>query len=407
MKLRLRLRAWAAKRTKVGGRGPLHTRVSPVALTTGLLMNATLLFNAGAVIMTPDTPLLFFWTCCLWALARVASGGGEGPWWLAAGCFAGLAMVGKYSASLLLLGIALWVLLTPTVRKRLRRPEPWIGGALGLLVFAPVVVWNGNHGWISFMRQGARAATWEPGRAARFIGELLAGQAALATPLIFTLCVAGIVKSGRQAWTGRDPKPALLLALTLPTVVVVTQHAFGDRVQGNWPAIAYPAAIVAAASLSDTPWQRLFGPAIALGAALSALIYLHAISRLVPLPARLDPVALRLEGWDGVAAQIESAAKQMDARFVAAPQYGVASELAWTVSRDFGVAGVDPRWPLLTLPIASLAGDRVILVAQSEARDGSMIGSATRLSRDGTRIETFRLYLVDGSTLTASELPRP
>ncbi len=39
-------------------------------LMAAALLNATLLLGVGAVIMTPDTPLLFFWTCCLWALAR-------------------------------------------------------------------------------------------------------------------------------------------------------------------------------------------------------------------------------------------------------------------------------------------------------------------------------------------------
>ena len=35
------------------------------------LLNATLLFGVGGVLMTPDTPLLAFWIACLWALARL------------------------------------------------------------------------------------------------------------------------------------------------------------------------------------------------------------------------------------------------------------------------------------------------------------------------------------------------
>src|SRR5471032_183208 len=37
-----------------------------------LLLNATLLLGVGTVIMTPDSPLLFFWTATLWAMARIA-----------------------------------------------------------------------------------------------------------------------------------------------------------------------------------------------------------------------------------------------------------------------------------------------------------------------------------------------
>jgi 4-amino-4-deoxy-L-arabinose transferase-like glycosyltransferase len=35
-----------------------------------LLLNATLLFGAGGILMTPDTPLILFWIATLWAMAR-------------------------------------------------------------------------------------------------------------------------------------------------------------------------------------------------------------------------------------------------------------------------------------------------------------------------------------------------
>ena len=47
-------------------------------LTAAALLNATLALGVGAVIMTPDTPLLLFWTATLWAAARLASGGERG-----------------------------------------------------------------------------------------------------------------------------------------------------------------------------------------------------------------------------------------------------------------------------------------------------------------------------------------
>jgi len=79
-----------------------------------LLLNATLLLGAGAVLMTPDTPLLFFWTLTLWAMARLVAGG-SGWWWLAAGAAAGLALDSKYTGALLLAGVGLWWL-NPPVR---------------------------------------------------------------------------------------------------------------------------------------------------------------------------------------------------------------------------------------------------------------------------------------------------
>ena len=272
-------------------------------LTAAALLNATLMAGAGAVIMTPDTPLLFFWTCCLWALARLLDSG-RPAWWLAIGVFAGLALASKYTALLLWIGIALWVLLVPSLRHWWRSPMLWAGALLGALVFLPVVLWNAAHGWVSFLRQGGRVDDWQPARAAQFLGELAGGQFGLATPLVFLLLLAGVGWATRRAWQDRDPACALLCALTLPGAMLFLQHAFGDRVQGNWPAILYPAASIAATGLHSRLWLRLRWPAVALGVAITLLVYLQATSFVLPFPPRLDPIARELAGWDGLARSV-------------------------------------------------------------------------------------------------------
>src|SRR5262249_36556797 len=78
-------------------------------LTAVVLLNATLMVGAGTVIMTPDTPLLFFWTATMWVGARIAAGGSAG-WWLLAGIFSGLALDSKYTAVFLPVGLSLYVL---------------------------------------------------------------------------------------------------------------------------------------------------------------------------------------------------------------------------------------------------------------------------------------------------------
>ena len=103
-------------------------------LRAAALLNATLLFGVGGVLMTPDTPLLTFWTACLWALARLLDSR-RAWWWLVIGLFAGLAMASKYTAALLWFGIAAWLLAVPSMRIWLRRPAPWLGALVGLAVF--------------------------------------------------------------------------------------------------------------------------------------------------------------------------------------------------------------------------------------------------------------------------------
>ncbi len=424
---------WAAAEDILPGR-----RAGVVAAA---LLNATLLLGVGAVTMTPDTPLLFFWCAALAALGRLLRTG-RGAWWLATGLAAGCALDSKYTALLLGVGLALWLLAVPEGRRWLRTPWPWAGGALAGLLFAPDLLWNVAHGWASFGKQGGRTAEWHPTRALRFEAELLAGQLALATPLVLAACVAGTWRAA-HAW--RAPGPALLAALTLPGAVVFLEHATGDRVQANWPAILYPAAAIAAGGL-----VRRWRPAVALGLALAIPVYLQAAAAPFPLPRLLDPTLARLGGWDDLARQASgdatqagtSGAPDAPARqdvpdageprvaipaadapaapdgapplALAADEYGLAAELAWQAAP--AVLGVEPRWAAFDLPRVSLDGRAVLLLRSERRQDGPdpavwadarQVGTLVR-ARGGRVAERYRLYRVVGRPgLTGTVLPAP
>jgi 4-amino-4-deoxy-L-arabinose transferase-like glycosyltransferase len=430
---------WIRLGTSVAGDGPLGVRLlAPLSLAVAslliadagdrllpdrhagiraaALLNATLLFGVGGVLMTPDAPLLAFWTASLWSLARLLDSGHPG-WWFAAGLFAGLAMVSKYTAGLLWFGIAAWPLISPSARRWLRHPAPWIAALLAAGIFLPVVIWDAGHGWASFARQGGRMAAWHPWQAMRFVAELIGGQAGLVTPLVFVLCGAGVIEATRRSWRTRDPAWTLLAALTLPSVVLFTEHALGDRVQGNWPAVIYPAAAIAAGALRKPRWQRLSVPAIALGFGLTGLAYLQAWFGVLPLPARDDPIARQIAGWDALAAEVDAARRQTGAGFVAADQYGVAAELARELPRGVTVAGVQSRWAQFGFSPGKLAGQAGILVHSSrragevDLRPWSAVvpaGVAER-RRGADTVEVFQLYRVDvpRDSPAAVILPRP
>ena len=413
--------------------------------TAAALLNATLLLGVGAVIMTPDTPLLFFWTAALWAGARLAAGGSP-RWWLVVGLCAGLALASKYTGVFLPLGLGLFLLFArshgPGPRD-LWRPEPWLGLLLAGLVFLPVILWNADHGWAGFARQGGRVADWRPERAATFLAELLFGQIGLATPGVFVLFVVGLAAAARAAMRTRAlGMPALemqhragmlLTALSLPAALVFLQHAIGDRVQGNWPAILYPAAAVAAASLVTAPlaahrWRRLVWPSAALGLGLTALAYGHAATGWPTGLAARDPAARQLSGWDGLAARVEAARIAAGADFIAAEPYGFASELAWTLPPGTRVLGMGAHWDLTALPREGMGGGKGLLVRLArygDAPDPAVWRDISALDADPgtkkpdreiarvsgkTEIERYRLFLVravSAGTAPGVWLPRP
>lgn len=361
-----------------------------IGLWAAVLLNATIMLGAGAVTMTPDTPLLFFWTAAVYALARIATGSAPAVWWLATGAAAGLAFDSKYTAALLGLGIAFW-LLTPGMRPHLRTPWPWLGGMLALGITLPVVAWNASHGWVSVLKQGGRTTEWHP--TLRYLGELVAGQFGLASPILATLMAVGAARALRR-W--REPCPALLAALIVPGAAVFIQHAIGDRVQANWVAILYPAAALAAAVAADR-WRP---PAAALGFALTALLYLQASLAPFPLPRFLDPT-LRLTGFAPLAARAARDAADDHASFLASEEYGLAALLAWHAQTTLPIIGIEPRWAVFDLPGTALATPGLLILSARRTNGPNMalwlsaapVGAVNRV-RDGVVAETYTLFRV-------------
>ncbi|MBY4639961.1 glycosyltransferase family 39 protein [Gluconacetobacter entanii] len=356
------------------------------------LLQATLAMGVNAVVMTPDTPLLFFTTLMLWAVGRLMATG-HARWWPVCGAMLGLAFDSKYTAVLPGAGIVAWLLLHRAGRAWLRRPAPWAGALVAVAVISPVIWWNATHHWASLLRQGGRVGDWHAGRALGFLGELVGGQVGLATPGIFVLFLAGVVLVTRNA--RRVPAQGVLLwMIVVPTAVFVT-HALGDRVQANWPVILYPLLAVAAAQLTWKGWK----PAVALGGVLCALVFIQAAFEPLSLSAHTDVMLRQVGGWPGLADEVEGRAMPGD--FVTACDYGTASELALYLPRR-AVVGMEPRWALFNLP-HGIRGEGLMLCNPRRTFDRRYfatvepVGSITRHGRirDAERLDIYRVRMND------------
>lgn len=392
--------------------GAVFTGSQAQGVMAAALLNATLAFGVGAVTMTPDTPLLFFWVCALAALARFLASG-RGAWLLAVGAGTGLALASKYTAIFLGASVAIWFLAVPALRPWLRTLWPWASGALALLIFAPVITWNAAHHWAGFAKQGGRIGGFRPGQALTYLAELIGGQIGMLTPLVFLLCCVGVWVAARRAWLGRDPALVLLVLLTLLPLPIFFQHVIADRVQANWPAIVYPSAVLLGAMV----WARLHRPALALGFALTAPVYLQAAWPVLPIPAKLDPSMKRLAGWADFARDVEAARLAQGAQYIVADNYPIAAMLAWHAKTDVPIVAAQARWALFDLPRPDLTGQTGLLVRSARSAENfearpwpglSNAGTAQR-TRDGVTAEVFRLYRVTGQSIDPRfvTLPRP
>ncbi len=412
---------WIRAGTTIFGDNPLGIRVlGPVAAAAGsvllwdagehffpkrhagliaaALFNATIILSVGSIIMTPDTPLVFFWTACLAALGRLQDG--RAPhWWLAIGAAVGAAMLSKYTALLLAAGIFCWLVTRPEGRAQLRQPWPWAGLALAAAIFAPDFYWNATHGWVSFFKQGGRIEGFDPSRSAGFLAELLGGQFALITPIAAVLAAAGLWRLRKNP----EPAPRLMLWLTLLPAAIFLEHTMTGRVEANWPAIILPTAFLAAACVAEPILARWLRPALGLGFGVSLLVYAQAIAAPFAIPAGSDPTALQLIGWQGWADNIAA----RNPVFLTSDEYAVAAELAFNTPENVPVTGFGARWHDFDLPPAnSPTGAIGILVTRrTDTPCPDLAGMAYR-RRDGEIIAQYRICkfaVVPGMVL----LPHP
>ena len=121
-----------------------------MAATATVLLNVTLMAAVGTMIVTPDAPLLVASCFVLFSLAKVLETG-QGAWWLVVGAAVGAALLSKYTALFFGPAIVIWLLSAPKLRRWLLSPWLYLGGLVALAIFAPVILWNDDHQWVSFI----------------------------------------------------------------------------------------------------------------------------------------------------------------------------------------------------------------------------------------------------------------
>ncbi len=355
-------------------------------IAAAALLNATLMVGVGAIVMTPDTPLFFFWCVGLAALGRLLRSG-DARWWLCIGAAAGLALLSKYTGALFLAAVGSWLLASRPGRAQLRRPWPWAGLAVALLLFAPNIAWNAQHHWVSYLKQGSRVGGFDAARTLQFFGELVVSQVGLATPVIFGLGIGG-------SWRlrGGGSAASLLLWLLLLPGAVFLEHIVSGRIEANWPAVLYPAACLAAAGLPLTVRRRWLAPALGLGLLCSFVVYAQALAAPFPLPARADPTALQLAGWASLTRQAQRQAAAVRAAYITSDEYGVAAEFtAHAQPGDLPVLGSDPdRWHSFGFTPAAPGSIGLMVTRRRDTACPVQYGTATR-QRGAAPITLFKL----------------
>lgn len=148
-------------------------------------------FFLTGFLMTPDAPLTACWAGSLYFLQQALLRDKRHAWY-GVGIFLGLGLLSKYTIALLGPAALLAMLLIPRARKQYRWIEPYLAAILAIAIFSPVLIWNAQHQWASFIFQGPQRLT----AATEFSAHILLGNIAL---LLTPIGLLGVF----TAWSSR------------------------------------------------------------------------------------------------------------------------------------------------------------------------------------------------------------
>jgi 4-amino-4-deoxy-L-arabinose transferase-like glycosyltransferase len=383
------------------------------AALAALMWIAMPLVSIGAVFVTPDAPLVVFWTLGLGALVELWRTG-QRRWLIALGLALGLALQSKFTAIFFAAGVVLAVLATPSLRRWVVSPALFAGFAVALAIFAPFVAWNAAHGWATFAKQLGRAGPSE--FTPYYFAEFIIAQIGLINPLVIValaLALAAIPWRPRPPVRSRDEARRMLACTIAPAAVYFLLHSLHDRVQGNWLAPLYPAVAILAADwvaeirrsgasglaaviAKAAPW------AAPIGLVVAALTFAEAITGAVPLGAA-NPLA-RLEGFQGLARGLDAKAHADNAAYVLTQGYALTSLMSYYA--DPAIPVVQPeqrmRWIFEPEPPETLFAAPGLAVGEPGRRFDLILGMRFRKVEPAGLLQRRQA----GGTLKAYELYR-
>jgi len=317
-----------------------------------LMPEAALYYGLLMAKVAPDVALIPFAVATVWALVRLAESN-DPRWWLAAGLFAGLSLLSKFTVVMMLPAIAAFALVPDWRRRWLLNPYPWCAALIAVVVFSPVLIWNAQHDWASFRFQLVRAtATHEI--SGRTIADYIGLQFGLVGFVLLPVVLSGLVLTARRGYRAREPVAILLSTAVLVPFLYFFWKSLTLRVGDTWPMFMWPVGFAAAAIniamlpregwpawmiRSTVKWAYV---AIASGIVMVVLVFLYYVVSPWNVIGRADPIGGEA-GYEQVVARAEAELQKTGATWIATTDYRTYAMLRWFFNGRVPVIQINER----------------------------------------------------------------
>ena len=317
-----------------------------------LMPEAALYYGLLMAKVSPDVALIPFAVAMVWALIRVNESG-DGRWWLAAGVFAGLALLSKFTVAMLIPAVLAFMLVPDWRRRWLLSPYPWLAAAIALVLFLPVLIWNAQHDWASFRFQLVRAiATHE--LSLRTVADFIGLQFGLVGFILLPVVLSGVALTAWRGYVRGD-----VVAILLSTAVIVPFGYFfwkslTLRVGDTWPMFMWPAGFAATAIniamlpregfpawmiRSTISWANI---AVVSGIAMVVAVFLYYVVTPWNFIGRTDPIGGEA-GYEQVADRAQAELQKIGATWIATTDYRTYAMLRWYFNGRVPVIQINER----------------------------------------------------------------
>jgi dolichol-phosphate mannosyltransferase len=352
------------------------------AFWVSLLLTCSPIFSVGAVIHTPDALLAAAWSTALWFTLRAARSDRLLDW-IGLGMCIGVAALAKLTGWFLLPCLGLFAFCCKVGRTRLKRPGPALTLLVAVLVALPNLLWNSGEDGGAYAFQLARATEdlrFSPQCFLAFLG----GQAGVVSPLLWAGLVLFMAVSWRRAVRFGRNEAFMMWCFSAPLFLLCALLSIVSRVEANWPAVAYIAALPGAA----WAWtggrfylrrMRLWiGLTLGLSAAMTLVVHLQALVPFLPVGDHLDATA-RLRGWKDLAREAVLEADKLKAA-LASEGYGPVSELKFYSGRPVLYEPSSTRRSQYDLWEVSDPGETILFLQPVTTRTPPKMCAGTRAS---------------------------
>lgn len=328
------------------------TRDARAVVLAVLMPEAVLYYGLLMAKVAPDVAMIPFAVAMIWALVRLAQSG-DGRWWLAAGLFAGLSLLSKFTAIMFAPAVAVFLLVPDWRWRWLRSPYPYLAVVVAIVVFSPVLIWNAQHDWASFRFQGVRA-TANYGVSLRTIGDYIGLQFGLVGFVMLPVVLSALVMTAWRGYRTREPVAILLSTAVLVPFIYFFAKSLTLRVGDTWPMFMWPVGFAAAAiNLTMMPrenWSARMirssvvwaNTAVVSGLAFVVIVFLYYVAAPWNFLGKIDPVGAEA-GYDKVAARVQAALDEAGATWIATTDYRTYAMMRWLFRGRVPVIEINER----------------------------------------------------------------